>query len=142
MLDQAWACSLQDLVSWRDQHHLPQRDERRHAKANLETTCPKDILLFPSSTIFYVPFQTASPLRSFTEMMPKVKTFMEFACNIRKMYICSTQCQNAIESWCCAYIFHHVPFHALVSLSNMFVIFEASFLCLTFFQSSLSIFFN
>lgn len=69
----------------------------RHAKANRETICPGEILLFPSSTVLYVPLQTASPLRTFTVMMQKVKTFKEFACSIRKIYICSTRCENAMQ---------------------------------------------
>lgn len=110
-----------------------------------QTVKLEEVLIFPFSTILYVPLQTASPLRNFTTMTPKVKTFMEFACNVRKIYICIRVCRICIshaEAWCYAFPSHHVLFHVLLSLNNTPVIFEASFLCLTVFQSPLSIFCN
>lgn len=83
----------------------------------------------PSSIILYVPLQTASSLRTFTIMTPKVKNFVEFTCNMRKIYTFFLVPECNAEAWCCAFPVHHGLFRVLVSLNNIFVTFEDGSLC-------------
>lgn len=84
----------------------------------------------PSSIILYVPLQAALSLRTFTVMTPKVKNFMEFTCYIRKIYNCSSWCQNAMwKLGVVHFLFIMLSLGFLVSLNNIVVTFEASFLC-------------
>lgn len=81
-------------------------------------------------------------------------TFKNIYCNVKSenfhgactwcvqhLYLFNSVPERNAEAWC-AFPFHDILFQVFISLNNTFVIIEASFLCLTFFQSPLSIFWN